>query len=239
MRIQYLLFFLFSLVSSCKATSQSELEEVARYILKIDEPSGITTEGSYLYIVSDKNGMVFQTNFKGEVRQTFDTEKKDLEGITYNEIAEEFAVISELKRKIYRYDLQGEKISDHKIGGKQDKKNSGLEGITFNTKNRSYYVANEKKPKQILQLDKDFKIVNKFKLDFLHDISGLCYDTVSDVFWILSDESGSIFKVSIQGELINAYPFDLKQMEGIACVDDKLYVVSDAAEVLVVFEKPN
>ena len=140
---------------------------------------------------------------------------------------------------MYVFDREGTKKSDSKIKGKQESENSGLEGVTFNTSNKSYYVANEKKPKQILQLDKDFKIVSKFKLDFLHDVSGLCYDATLEVFWVVSDESRSIFKVSTQGEKLAAYPFNLKQMEGIACHGDKLYVVSDAVEVLVVFEKPD
>ena len=239
MRIQYLIFSILIILTSCEASSQSELKEVARYILKIDEPSGLTTNGKHLFIVSDQNEKVYKTNFKGVKLGNFDTGHKDLEGIAYNKVSDEFAIVSESKRKVYTYSSKGEKLDDYKIKGKQDSKNSGLEGITFNTKNNSYYVANEKKPKQILQLDAQFKIVEKFKLDFLHDISGLCYDEELDVFWIVSDESRAIFKVSTQGEMISKFPFNLKQMEGITCLGDKLYVVSDAVEVLVIFEKPN
>lgn len=239
MRIQYLILSFFTLFNSCNAASQNELKEVGRYILEIDEPSGITTDGSYLYIVSDQNGKVFKTNFKGEILGTFDSEKKDLEGIAYNPINDEFAIISEEKRKIYIFGRGGVKKKDAKISGKQDRKNSGLEGVTFNTSNNSYYVVNEKKPRQILQLDDEFKVVSKFKLDFLDDISGLSYDERLDIFWVVSDESRSIFKVTTKGELIAAYPFNLKQMEGITHYKNKLYVVSDAVEVLVVFQKPN
>ena len=239
MRIQYILLSFFCVFISCNTTSQSELKELGRFILKIDEPSGITTDGNHLFIVSDNKGEVYKTNFKGEILGSFDSDVKDLEGISYNPAKDEFVLISESKRKIYLFDRKIVKKTDSKIKGKQESDNSGLEGVTLNTSNKSYYVANEKKPKQMLHLNDNFEIVSKFKLDFLQDISGLCYDEALDVFWVVSDESRSIFKVSTQGKMLSAYPFNLKQMEGITCHKDKLFVVSDVVEVLVVFEKPD
>lgn len=238
MRIHYLFLGLLILGTSCGVSSQNELKELDRQVLQIDEPSGITTDGTHFFIVSDRNGKVFKTDFKGGVLEVFDTGHKDLEGITFNKESDQFALVSESKRKVYQFDAQFNEISDYKIKGKQDSKNSGLESIAFSRSNNSFYVANEKNPKQFLRLGKDFEVVNEVTVEFLDDISGLCYDEVDDLFWMVSDESRRIYSVSTEGKLLASYKIKLKKVEGIVCFENKLAVVSDAAEVLVIFEKP-
>ncbi len=56
--------------------------------------------------------------------------------------------------------------------------------------------------------------------------------------WIVSDQSKTINKCTLTGDLIDSYSIGVLQAEGIAIAKDKIYVVSDAEEELYIFKKP-
>lgn len=237
-------FFLFFISISCivaciqKVSAQSELKLIKTVKLAISEPSGITVFNKHLYIVSDENGTIYKTNLDGKVLQKIKTNYADLEGITYNPIAENLLVVDESKRNLIELDFKGNLIKKRNIKGKQKNKNSGLEGVCFDTSKNKIYVLNEKSPKQLLELNLKGEIKNKFELDFSKDVSGICYDENNDNLWVTSDESKAIYQISKKGKLLNKYKMSIEKMEGIVIYLNKIYVVSDSLNTLYIFEKP-
>ncbi len=237
------LFFVFLLVTlfACanKATSQAELKLVNTIKLKIAEPSGITAYKKHLYIVSDQNGGIYKTTLTGEVVKKIKTNYKDLEGITIDATHKKIVIVNEAKRSLIYLNFKGEFLNKHKIKGKQEAQNSGLEGICFDSSKNRLYAVNEKAPKQLLALNLKGVIKNTYPLNFSKDVSGICYDKNSDCFWIISDESSAVFQISKKGKLLKKYKIKVDKGEGIVIYKNHLYVVSDSQNTLYVFEMVN
>jgi len=158
----FLILLLFFLIAcSPKVTSQSDLKLIKTVKLTISEPSGITVFNNHLYIVSDENGTIYKTTLDGKVLQKIKTNYSDLEGITYNPFTENLIVIDESKRNLIELDFKGNLIKKRNVKGKQKNKNSGLEGVCFDTSKNKIYVLNEKSPKQLLALNLKGEIKNK------------------------------------------------------------------------------
>jgi len=237
----HLFFVLLSFIliaCSPKVNSQSDLKLIKSIKLSISEPSGITIFNGNLYIASDENGIIYRTNLEGEILQKIKTSFSDLEGISYNPISKNLLLVDESKRHLITLNFDGTFIEKVKVKGKQEHKNSGLEGVTFDTSKNKIYVLNEKSPKQLLELNLKGEIKNKFELDFSKDVSGICYDENEDKFWVISDESKAIYQISKKGKLRNKYKVSIEKMEGIVIYRSKIYVVSDSLNKLFIFEKP-
>ena len=222
-----------------KATSQAELKLVNTIKLKIAEPSGITAYKKHLYIVSDQNGGIYKTTLTGEVVEKIKTNYKDLEGITIIPSSKKIAIVNEAKRSLIYLNLKGTFLNKHKIKGKQEESNSGLEGICFDSSQKRLYAVNEKAPKQLLALNLKGDIKNKYPLNFSKDVSGICYDKNSDCLWVISDESSAIYQVSKKGKLLKKYKINVDKGEGIVIYKKHMYVVSDSLNTLYVFEMVN
>jgi uncharacterized protein YjiK len=238
-----LIFLLFSL-SFCQSSSKIEgMELLKKVAIKVPEPSGLTFFKGELYTVSDANNSIYKLTTEGEVLKKYKTPMKDLEGIAFDENAEELYVISESKRSLYHFSLKKGIRSKQKIGGKQKGGgNKGLEGLCYDTTNKNFFVVNEADPKQLLELSKNKKkIVLKTNFDFAEDISGICYDSKLDVFWVLSDVSQAIYKVDKNGNKLGKHEISLKKPEGIAIdvVQRKLYVVSDETSEMCIYQLGN
>jgi uncharacterized protein YjiK len=169
-KLGFLVFLALALLSCLpKISSEKKLEPLKIIKLTIPEPSGITLFNNKLFIVSDRNGTIYQTSFEGKVLRKIKTKFNDLEGITIDENSKNILLVSEEGRALIVLDSLGNFIKKIKIKGKQQQNNRGLEGICL-YKN-TLYVINEKSPKQLLQLNEKGKIINKIKLDYSKDIS--------------------------------------------------------------------
>ncbi|MFD1294891.1 SdiA-regulated domain-containing protein [Lutibacter holmesii] len=224
---------------SPKATSQAELNLVDTIKLNIDEPSGITAYKKHLYIVSDQNGNIYKTTLSGEVVEKIKTNYKDLEGITTLPSLKKIAIVNEAKRSLIYLNFKGKFLNKHKIKGKQEESNSGLEGICFDSSKKRLFAINEKEPKQLLELSLKGNIKNKYPLSFANDVSGICYDKNNDCLWIISDESKAIYRISKEGKLLKKYKTGVLKGEGIAIYKNHVYVVSDYLNTLYVFKMEN
>jgi len=233
--VVFLLLVGLSLIS---CISKSSLELLQTIKLNITEPSGITAFNNNLYIVSDKNGAFYKVSLGGEILKKFNTKFNDLEGITIQESSHNFWLVEESERKLVKLDSLGNYIQKFKIKGKQHSNNNGLEGVCFVESENALYVINENSPKQVLQLNLKGEIINKFKLDFSKDISGICFDKRSNSFWIVSDESKSVYNISKKGALIKSYKIPVNKAEGIVIYNNKMYVVSDSENNLYIFKTP-
>lgn len=221
-----------------RINSQNTLEPIKVVSLKISEPSGITSFNNNLYIVSDQNGTIYKTSLEGKILQKIKTKFTDLEGITFDKTNRNFWVVEESKRMLISLDSIGNFLQKIKVKGKQQDKNSGLEGICFVESKNSFIVINENKPNQLLELNLKGKITNKTDFNISNDMSGICFDNKSTTFWIVSDESQSIYNTTTKGELIKSYKIPVDKAEGIVIYNDNLYVVSDSQNKLYIFKKP-
>ena len=211
---------------------------VNQYIIDVPEPSGLTYANGFLYTVCDSSNKIYKLSLNGGLYETYKTGLKDLEGISYSGNASSFYVASESKRALFLIDIEEGTKQKFKIKGKQHGgTNKGLEGVCVHTLNNNLYVVNEAKPKELLQLSLKGKVKAKFSLDFGNDISGICFDELTNTFWMLSDESESVYQTTIKGELLNTYNIPVTKPEGIAIgADRKIYVVSDRTSELFVFK---
>ena len=78
-------------------------------------------------------------------------------------------------------------------------------------------------------------------LYFSQDLSGIEYDNVENILWILSDESQTISKCDLEGNIRQSFHFNLSKPEGIAInyETNLIYVVSDSQQKLSVYRIPN
>lgn len=219
---------------------KEELKFIKAIQLTIPETSGLTLANGNLYTISDDLKSVFEISFEGQVLGEYGIGTSGFEGITYDSDKDLFYLVNENKRKLYEFSLLQGVLKTIKIKGSQNKgANKGLEGICYNARDQHLYLVNEAGPKQLLKLSSQYKkIKTTTDLKFGEDISGICYDLKRAVFWILSDASKAVYKVSVEGKMIKKYKIPVEKPEGIVLSKDceTMYMVSDASSELFVFQ---
>ena len=227
------------LLASCssKVSIQSDLELLKVVSLNIAEPSGITIFQDHLYIVSDHKGTYYKTTLEGKIVKKYKTKFSDLEGITYNSVSHNFLLVNESKRTLVVLDSLGNLVRKIKIKGKQTQKNNGLEGVCYVEDKEMIVVVNESAPIQLVFLNLKGEILLKKTLTISKDISGICYEKETNSFWIVSDESESIYHITTKGKLLKSYKIPVKKAEGIVTQNNIIYIVSDSSNKLYSFKK--
>lgn len=229
--------FAFSCEKDTENTNQ--LEVLSSYDISVPEPSGlaINSAGNILYTVSDHTNKVYKLSMAGALLHTYDFTGNDLEGIcNYN--SGKLLLAQERTKTVVEYTIANNTHINHVIDYENNDENSGVEGITYNSSTQNIYILNEKDPGKLIVLDTNFSIVNSYNLDFANDYSGLFYDATDDLLWIISDQSQSINKCSLTGELLESFKIGVTKPEGIVISNNKIYIVSDSEEKLYLFEKP-
>lgn len=224
---------------SCDDYKKAHLELEASYKINVSEPSGlaINDTGTELFTVSDKTSSVYKLSTTGDVIQTFDFKGSNLEGVsTYTE--NELLLAEESKKEIVVLNILTGRSSKHKIKYKNKDRNSGIEGVTYNKSSNTIFIVNEKKPGKLIQLRDDFSVLAKYDLKFADDYSGIFYENGANQLWILSDQSKTVNKCTLSGELIESFKIKVAQPEGIAVTDKHIYIVCDTNARLYVYKKP-
>jgi uncharacterized protein YjiK len=227
------------LTARCSDDKNKGQNPVATYDLNLPEPSdlcfGLTTDT--LYTVSDNSAQVYEINTKGELLSVLPYVGNDLEGICC--VNNKFLYVAEEGlRKITKLDLQGNVIDQKTIPVEQNDEDNGLEGIAYASFNSHFYILNEKDPGLLMETDTNFNVLNNYPLSFADDYSGICVDNGNKNLWILSDESQTVNKCTMKGEIIESIEIKAKNPEGIAFNPDtkKIYIVSDDKAQLYVFD---
>lgn len=231
-----IIFIVFLVTSLCE---KKALELEASYKIKVKEPSGLAVNdaGNVLYTVSDKHSKIYKLSTKGDVIETIDCEGTNLEGVS-NFTSGKLLLAEEGSKKLIVFDIETGQGSNHKIKYKNKDKNSGIEGVTYDSTTETIFIVNEKNPGKLITLGKDFTVLDTYKLGFANDYSGIFYDNSSNQLWILSDQNKTVNKCTLKGKLIESYKIDVKQPEGIAVTNTHIYVVSDAEAKLYRYKKP-
>ncbi|NWF90702.1 MAG: SdiA-regulated domain-containing protein [Ignavibacteriaceae bacterium] len=215
------------------------LKEIANYSLNISEPSGIVYNSSnnLFHVVSDNTSEIFVVDSSGHVVRTIPTQSTDLEGITLSKTCDTIFVVEESEGLVTAYLTSGQKVSSFAVNVASDMEH-GLEGITRNTLNHRLILLNEKQPCMLLEFDSSNEIRRK-EINYSSDLSDVFYDEQTNFYWLLSDESKKVFKLSDSWDLIGEWAVKIDQGEGITIAKDRIYIVSDAENKLYVYKKPN
>ncbi len=229
------------LISSCGAGSKKEsFKLLTSYKIDVPEPSGLSfgADNSVLYTVSDRTNEIYKLSLKGEILANIPTEAKDLEGISYCRTDNTIWLADERERKLLKVNLEGKTLKSVNLNlTESTKKNSGIEGLTIDYKTGNMFCLNEKKPGLLIKTDNNGTVLEKNKLDFAGDYSGVYHDAKTNELWIISDKSMTITRFDSQGNLMHTFQTDVKSMEGIVVnsQDKIIYIVSDELERLFVF----
>jgi uncharacterized protein YjiK len=147
-------------------------------------------------------------------------------------------VAEEELREVVHLDLSGNVLSRQAIG-LTGEANSGPEGICLDDAGRMFLV-NEKHPGSFLELNPDHTLASQTPLDFARDYSGMSYNRQKSAFWIVSDQSSSLYLWSKPTGVMNRYSLPFTKCEGVA-VDDAanlIYIVNDSLNALYIYKKP-
>jgi len=232
-------FFLACSKSETVVNTANELELISSDKINVSEASGLTINatGSTLYSVSDNTSNIYELATDGTVIKEYVYNGNDVEGISMVSI-NKMLLVEERTKEIVEYDLISKNYIKHKIIYSNNDSNNGLEGIAMNLNDNTIFILNEKNPGLLMRLRSDFSIIESYNLDFASDYSGIFYDKDLNILWILSDESKTINKCSLKGDLIKSYPISVTKAEGIAVTNNAIYVVSDLNSTLYKFKKP-
>lgn len=242
----YFLFLGILVLNSCSDDNkdvtilqEDSLELIASYQISVLEPSGLTIDesGSFLYTVSDNTGDIYKLSTEGDLLDTYVYEGDDLEGVTMF-TDNKLLLAEERTKQIVEYDLSTGISSKHTINYENNFENNGIEGLAYKENDRTIFLLNEKNPGKLLRLRTDFSIIIEYDLNFASDYSGIFYDAITNNLWILSDESNTLNRCTLQGVLIDEYSINVAQAEGVAITNDKIYIVSDIEAKLYVYKKP-
>lgn len=217
-----------------KENRRLEFEPIKTIRLDVPEPSGLdmTFDKLGFWTVSDETSKVYRLDIDGNVMRSFKIKGSDPEGIAVVD-SNIIAVVLERDREVVLLDTLGKELLRKKLDLRGDL-NSGLEGISYDRINEKYYLVNEKSPGLLIELDKNLNELKRTVLNLAKDYSGIFYESIDDVLWILSDESKKILITDKVGNIIDEYKTTIVQAEGITYDRDsgKLFVVSDAKEEL-------
>ncbi len=203
----------------------------------LSEPSGIVynSVNNSLFIVSDTISKIFEIDFNGNLLSQLTIEASDLEGITLSKNSDTIYVVEESDNLVSSFLTNGIKITSFSKNVSTNSTN-GLEGIAVD-QDYNLYLVNEKFPRYLITINNGVE-TGRLEITAVDDLSDVCYDSVLNCLWIISDESKKIIKLSKSGTILAEWFLPFSKGEGITFVRDKIYVVRDYDSKLYVFNKP-
>ncbi|HPR87657.1 MAG TPA: SdiA-regulated domain-containing protein, partial [bacterium] len=203
----------------------------------ITEPSGIVYDPARntFLVVSDSRPEVFEISAAGAVQHTITTTGIDLEGIALSAGGDSLFLAEERNQVVDTYSRAGTRLSALPVQV-ATLSNNALEGVTV-TPDGHLWVINEKNPRLLLEFA-GTREVSRREITLVDDLSDICYDRSDASFWIVSDESRKVIKLSTKGALLGEWELPFDKGEGIAFAGGKMYIVNDQDAKLYIFSKP-
>ena len=217
--------------------TDTPLHQVAVYTLAVPEPSGLAynSKNNTLMTVSDQNSTVYEMDFTGSIIKSMVIPSTDMEGIALSSNCDTMYIAEETNELIAKYLINGTKLSSFSAKVATVLKH-GPEGVTVD-KNNHVFVLNEKLPMMILEYN-DGREVWRKEINYTTDCSDIFYEYSTDCFWIVSDESQKVIKLTLAGDLLGSWCIPFTKGEGLTIVQNKIYIVNDMDGKLYVFDKP-
>ena len=243
--MKFTLLFITVMLFNCSCEKESvdpvneKITLIKEYNLAVPEPSGLSysaNKASY-YTVSDQTGNIYKLSLTGALTKTIDIDGFDLEGIAVSSNNGDFYVVEERTKNVVRLNASGVELDRKTLDLELTDDNSGLEGITINEDNGHFYVLVEKNPGYLVELDASMNIISQTELSFASDYSGIFYDSNEKVLWIVSDESKTINKCTLDGKKTLSYDINVSKAEGIVVnsTDKEITIVLDGANKMYIY----
>jgi uncharacterized protein YjiK len=228
----YLLFLVpFILFLSCNKDNakNDQMVKIASYTVSVSECSGLCWFGNdKLLTVSDSSGRVYIIDLNGNLLDSLSYQGDDCEGVAYNPATGEIFLVEEKDNKIIQLDSSGNKIADFLVNIDNTFPKHGLEGISYNSTDGHLYTVSEKDPGLLLELTVGGNEIHRTLLAFALDYSSVYVDQ-NQKLWILSDDSRSVTRCDLQGNIERSWQIEIKKGEGLV-IDNKAnlaYIVTD------------
>ena len=215
----------------CSCADAQKLKHNWSKKLSISEPSDISLNQAKdgFFIVSD-DGILFETNLEGIVKRQSPFRAFDFEAVFAD--ATGIYVIDERTRNVHSFNPSNLSLKKTVEISYNGGRNKGFESLTWNEAKKVYLAFTEKDPKWAFELDQNFAVLNKLKVNGLSDISGAAFH--KDKLFLLSDEDHAIFRFNPETyELEKKFKLKVINPEGLTFgPDGSLYVVSDDMGIL-------
>ena len=225
--------------STCDKPITNTLVFIEKHFIDIDEPSGLAMDpdGEHLWIVSDQDDDLYKTDLTGKIIEKTDIPKGDYEGVAITADGQTLYLLDESENEILIWRLDDGKQDKIKLTEKSSKK-SGPEGIDIDWSTDEIYVVNEKNPRTLHILELDGAQKKRQEITALSDMSAVCVNPENKELWILSDEDGLLIRANPDYSVVSSFSVPIEQPEGLAINFNKnrIYIVSDAEEMLYIFE---
>jgi len=219
--------------------SQPVLVQDFEVNIDVEEPSGLTYDPNTqtLWTVNDPaNNRVYNLSLAGDLLQTLDFVGDDLEGVAFDTTTNTLWLAEEGNFEIVNISLQGDELQRIEVPYSNPSPNSGLEGLCIGP-DGDFFLLKEKNPGLFLKFSSDFQNLQETELTFADDYSGIFYDESRSAFWIVSDESETLYLWDEIEGVLESYPLDFPKAEGIVYVSETghFYLVSDSEQKLYKF----
>lgn len=224
-------------VAGAVAPAVTPLVQLAVYNTAVPEPSGLAYDArrNSLMTVSDGNSTIYEIDFTGRILRSFVVAGSDLEGIALSSGGDTIYVAEERDLRVSTFLANGTKISSLTVNVASNPSN-GLEGVAVDRRNH-LFVLNEKAPRMLLEYYQGQEVFRK-EITAATDLSDVFFDAGLNCLWIVSDESKKVMKLDLAGTVLAEYSIPFTKGEGLAIVQDKIYIVCDADGKMYVFQKP-
>jgi uncharacterized protein YjiK len=213
-----------------------KIELIDEYLLDILEPSGLSwaLNKKDLIVVDDNTNQAYIIDTKGKELLQFPYIGDDTEGVTIDYSNNDIWIAEEAESKLKKLDSDGNELHSYDININRDSKKKGLEGLTYDSKNKTFYILNEADPGLLIKWTVSGGIINETQLQFAQDYSGIFFDNADQSLWIVSDQSKKLFYCDKDANVIQSFDLDFQKAEGIVVdkANESLYIVSDSESKL-------
>jgi uncharacterized protein YjiK len=220
--------------------STFELSLIETSLLDIAEPSGLSWDlyHNNFIVVDDNTNKAYIIDKSGKTISPLKYDGDDTEGITINANNHQYWLAEEALSKLIVMDSLGNQVSSYDININRTSTKKGLEGLSYNSYNKTFYILNEAEPGLLIKWNPADGIISQKELHFAKDYSGIYADNADQSLWIVSDQSQKLYFCNNNAEVIQSFDLGFEKAEGIvADIDnERIYIVSDSQQKLYTYK---
>lgn len=221
-------------------TVDYKIELLEDILLNIAEPSGLSWALNHkdLILVDDRTNSAYLIDNKGKQLSQLPYAGDDTEGVTISEATNSIWIAEEAESKLIELDSNGNEINAFMIDINRGSKKKGLEGLTYDARNKIFYILNEAEPGLLIKWQVNTGILSQKQLQFAQDYSGIFFDNADQSLWIVSDQSQKLFYCDLDAKVKQSFDLGFPKAEGIVVdiANNRLYIVSDSEKKLYIYK---
>ncbi len=209
-------------------------------LLDIAEPSGLSWAINHkdLIVVDDRTNKAYIIDTKGKTLSDLSYVGDDTEGVTLGAANNTIWIAEEAESKLIELNASGSEINSYKIDINRGSKKKGLEGLTYDSKEKIFYILNEAEPGLLIKWQINGGILSQKQLQFAQDYSGIFFDNADQSLWIVSDQSQKLFYCDKNAVVKQSFDLGFQKAEGVVVdqTNHRIYIVSDSEHKLFIYK---